>query len=160
MVDFSKQIDEFERYGVYVYSFDQAGNIILNPSSPRFNENYVSLPVNNFLYDYKKIESFYNPNFEEFVPTTPESIESDISASLSTSDLEFEVSKLSEQNESLTQQLQDLISKSEQNGSGAELDAIKQVILDLRIQLGEGKSENDFETEFPYVPLDEVEPEE
>ena len=159
MAEFSKEIDEFERYGVYSYSFDQAGNIVLNPASSNFNENYISLPVNNFRYDNKKIESFYNPDFEEFIPSTPESIEADISASVNIADLEQEVSKLSEENKSMTEQLQDLIAKSEQDGSAADVEAIKQVVIGLRIQLGEGKTEKDFETEFPYGPLDDIEPE-
>ena len=160
MAEFSKQIEEFERYGVYSYSFDQAGNVVLNPMSPSFNENYVSLPVNNFRYDNKKIESFYNPDFEEFIPSTPESTEAEISASVDVTDLEQEVSKLSEENKSLSQQIEDLIARSEQDSAAADTEAIKQVILSLRIQAGEGKTEKDFETEFPYVPLDDVEPEE
>jgi len=159
MAEFSKQIDEFERYGVYSYNFDQAGNIVLNPASPRFNENYVSLPINNFRYDNKKIESFYNPDFEEFVPTTPDSVGDDTSAPVDVADLEIEVSKLNEENKAITQQLQDLIAKSEQDGTAADTEAIKQVIIALRIELGEGKTEKDFETEFPYGPLDDIEPE-
>jgi len=157
---FEVEIEQFERFGTYTYSFDKYGNIVLNASSSIFSQYYISLPINNFLYDNKKIESFYNPNFEEFLPTTPESTEADISASVDVADLEQEVSKLSEENKSLTQQIEDLIARSEQDSAAADAEAIKQVILSLRIQAGEGKTEKDFETEFPYVPLDDTEPEE
>jgi hypothetical protein len=158
MANFSQEKSEFERHGTYSYDFDQAGNIVLNPSSSNFSEVYVSLPVNNFLYDTKKIESFYNANFEEFIPTSMESGNASTVSSADIADMELEVSKLSEENKALTEQLNGLIAKSEQNSTEAERESFKQVILDLRIQLGEGTTEQDFEEDFPYGPKEEAPP--
>lgn len=157
MSDFSKQITLYQQLGTYNYSFDQFGNIILDPSSSVFGENYLSLPLKNFSYDSNKMASFYDPNFVEFIPTTASpftsSVEFSGSATISSSvDVTDEVSRLTEENRSLTEQLNTLISRSEQDGSVATDESIRQVIVDLRIQIGEGTTSEDFEEEFPYGP--------
>jgi hypothetical protein len=157
MATFAQEKSDFERNGTYNYDFDQAGNVVLNASSSNFSEVYVSLPINNFLYDTKKIESFYNPTFEEFIPSSVDSGSAVMSPSDIT-DMELEVSKLSEENKALTEQLNGLIAISEQNSTEAERESFKQVILDLRIQLGEGVTEQDFESDFPYGPKEDAAP--
>ena len=152
---FETDIEQFERFGTYTYSFDKYGNIILNASASVFSQKYLSLPINNFLYNNKKIESFYETEFTEFLPQL------DMSASVN---LETQVqeqneslSKLEQENAQLRDQLKSVIAEAEVDGTQAEQEAIRQVIVDLRISLKEGNTEEDFLNEFPYQAKDGVE---
>lgn len=147
MTDFSLQIQNFEKYGTFNYRFDEAGNVILNPSSSVFQQNYLSLPLTNVNYSDNKIASFYDATFTEFVKpesTTPSNIPIDVVD---------QINSLESQNQNLKTQLDDLISQNELNSSAANLQAIKDIILGLRIQIGQGFSSTDFETDFPYLPI-------
>ena len=148
MADFMEQINEFTSHGTYSYKFDDVGNIILNPSSSVFQEHYVQLRLTNATYDENKIKTFYNTEFVEFIKPVEES---QASSSFAT---QTEVDSIKKENEDLKSQLNDIISQSEQNSSAADIQAIKDIILQLRIELGQGKSELDFESEFPYLPID------
>jgi SMC interacting uncharacterized protein involved in chromosome segregation len=64
-----------------------------------------------------------------------------------------QINSLESQNQNLQNQLNELISQSELNNSTANLQAIKDIILGLRIQIGQGLSSSDFENEFPYLPI-------
>jgi len=57
------------------------------------------------------------------------------------------------QTEELTNELERLIEASESNTTEAEKEAARQVILELRKALGEGRVDSDFSTDFPYTPL-------
>jgi len=151
-MDFNEDIQKFENLGLYEYGFDSYGNIIIDPKSEEFNQNYLSLPINNFSYNKKKIESFYDVSFDEFIPTPSIEIQNQIEQS---NESDRNVDNLVEQNKSLNKQLTELISKSEQDGVKAEKESVRQVIVSLRIMLGEGETEDQFEEEFPYGRKDE-----
>lgn len=148
-MSFSKQIEKFEKSGEYNYKLDESGNVIANSSSAIFEYNYLALPLNNFVYDNKSIVSYYGTDFSEFFPTPKiEEIQQkqEYNAALDNT------KKLEEENQNLKNQLNDLIKSSESNSNVAQNEATKQVILDLRISLGQGKEERDFSKEFPYTP--------
>ena len=44
-MDFNEDIQKFENLGLYEYGFDSYGNIIIDPKSEEFNQNYLSLPI-------------------------------------------------------------------------------------------------------------------
>jgi len=148
MADFALQISNFEKYGTFNYRFDEAGNIILNPSSSTFQQNYLTLPLTNVNYNDNKIASFYDPTFTEFVKPEFSTTSSNIPI-----DVVDQINSLESQNQNLQIQLNELISQSELNSSAASLQAIKDIILGLRIQLGQGFSSADFESDFPYLPI-------
>lgn len=147
MADFSKQINDFESSGVYTYKFDQVGNQILNPSSSTFQENYVAFSLNNIYYNNDKILLFYNPSFEEF---TTSSITQ--SLSILPDNLQQQLDATALTNQLLTQQLTDLLESTEDSSLVADNMAIKDVIIQLRISLGEGIQISDFDDVFPYLP--------
>lgn len=154
MQDFSKEISLYQQIGTYSYSFDESGNVLLDPNSTKLEKNYISLPLNNMVYNNEKISSFYSPEFEEFRPETNPILQSETSGSSSTEILQTVeyVSTLEDQNKVLNERISELLAKLEQDSSAAEIESIKQVITELRIKLGEGSTSDDFEEEFPYGP--------
>ncbi len=145
MTDFSNDIQNFKRYGTYIYKFDNVGNIIFNLSSSNFNQVYVAFPLVNPIYDNSKIEMMYNVEFEEFIP------KSTTINSTSSIDLQQQLETAQSQNELLKTQLDSLISNNTNNNNNSE--ATKQVILELRKSLGEGVSDIDFSESFPYTAI-------
>ena len=148
MPDFTQQINDFTgTNGTYNYQFDEVGNVILNSSSSIFQQHYVALPTVNFEYDNTKILSFYNVNFTEFIPTTVTS-----SVILSQNIIDT-VNSLTEKNKSLESQLNSFVSTNEFISASADQQQIKDIILNLRVQLGQGTSSADFGSTFPYFPI-------
>jgi hypothetical protein len=144
MTDFSKEIDVFQKYGTYDYKFDEGGNLVFKKNPMYFNEQYLSIPIVDYVYDNQKITSFYNTEFSEFLPTKVEPeivIENDDSSELKT------------ENRELKERLSLLTERVDENITESERLAIKQVILDLRISLKQGISERDFSETFPYLPI-------
>ncbi len=148
MADFTLQITNFEKYGTYNYRFDEIGNVILNPSSSIFQQNFISIPLSNINYNTEKVSSFYDPTFTEFVkPVAPENA---VSSSVEITDqLNAAITK----NQELQSRLDSLILENEQVNTAANIQVVRDIILALRIQLGQGFSTADFQSEFPYLPL-------
>ena len=145
-MDFSSKINQFQTVGTYDYKFDEVGNVIVNSSSTTFQYNYLCLPLMDVVYDPKSIESYYNVQFEEFLPsveTTNEIIEK-------SPDVE-ELENVKAENEELKTRLDSLILASENNSTEAEKQAVKNVNLELLKALKEGVENRDFSEEFPYT---------
>jgi len=149
MTDFSQQIDNFKNNGTYDYNFDAAGNEILNPSSSVFQMVYFPLPLRNFVYDNSKIVTFYNSTFTEFLSSSVESS----SVSIFPQDAIDQINAITYKNTQLQNQLETLISNSEMNSNSADIQSIKNTIINLRIQLGQGLILSDFQDVYPYLPI-------
>lgn len=150
MTDFSQQIADFTNNGVYNYKFDTVGNEILNQSSSVFQQVYFSLPLGNYVYNNSKITSFYDSTFTEFIPT---SSTSSISSSMFPQDAIDQINTITYKNTQLQKQLETLIASSEMNSGSADIQSIKNIIINLRIQLGQGSVLTDFEDKYPYLPI-------
>ncbi len=149
MSDFSQDIQNFQRYGTYTYKFDSVGNMTFNSSSTNFNQVYLAFPLSNVRYNNSKIQTMYNIDFEEFIPTT-----SSITTSTENVDnLQQQLDVIQQENVTLKTQLDSVIAQNEQSGSSATDLAIKQVVLELRKALGQGRVDSDFSTDFPYTPI-------
>jgi len=150
MADFSQNIANFTKLGTYQYQFDSVGNEILNPSSSIFQQNYFAFQLTDLNYDQSKVESFYDPTFTEFVvpSVTTSSIEI-----VTTENLTQQIIDVTNQNVQLQAQLNELIVSSEQQTSDVDKQTIKNTIILLRVQQGQGKVISDFSSEFPYLPL-------
>jgi len=149
MINFSQQISDFINYGTYNYKFDTIGNEIINPSSSIFEQVYFRLPLTNYTYNNYKIQSFYNTEFTQFIPILNSS---SISSSFPQEAID-QINSITYQNMQLQNQLQTIISNSEVNSGSADVQSIKNIIVMLRIQLGQGNNYNDFDTVYPYLPL-------
>lgn len=144
-MDFSKEISEFKKSGTYEYAFDEGGNFVFNESSEKFNQHYLSIPLINYKYDNLKIESFYDLEFRDFIPIPLEVTSSNLNST--------EFNQLTEENQQLKNQLSVLTEIANLNQTQSDILATKQIILELRIQLGQGVSERDFSDVFPYLPI-------
>jgi hypothetical protein len=149
MADFSQQIANFTNYGTYNYKFDEVGNEILNPNSVVFQQVYFSLPLSTVVYNNNKIVSFYNPTFTEFVPEPPTSS----AASVFPQEAIDQINAITYQNVQLQTQLDSLIATSTTDSSSADMQAVRNTIINLRTQLGQGIVDGDFQTAYPYLPL-------
>jgi hypothetical protein len=150
MADFSQQIAGFINYGTYNYQFDSVGNEILNQSSSIFQQVYFTLPLGNFVYNNSKALSFYNPTFTEFVPVPATG--SSISSSFPQAAID-QINKITYQNTQLQSQLNAVVASSSMNSSSADMQSIENTIINLRIQLGQGSVPNDFQSVYPYLPI-------
>ena len=152
MADFSTNIQQFQQNGTYEYKFDPVGNLIFNSSSADFSQVYLSLPLTNVVYNDSKISGFYITDFEEFIPTT-------VTAPVTSSneDLSNQLSTLQQENEQLQSQLNNMISQSTTTNPAADSEASKQVILELRKAMGQGRVDSDFSDTFPYTPIKKAE---
>lgn len=148
MGDFSVNINNFQKYGTYQYKFDSNGNLIFNSSSADFSQVYLSFPLNNIIYNNEKIGSFYNIEFEEFIP-----IQSSITSSaIDIISIQNELQTIQLENDTLKEQLNSYITQSQDTVGGIDNQLIKDVILELRKSLGQGRVDSDFSEVFPYAP--------
>ena len=145
MDTFSKEIQNFQRYGTYDYKFDEGGNLVFNVTSSNFNQHFLSIPLANYIHDDVKIGSFYSTNFKEFLPTS--------TTVLTETTTSTEVSDLQNQNQQMQEKLTSLTAIADSNSTQSDILATKQIILSLREQLGQGTSEFDFSDTFPYLPV-------
>lgn len=150
MADFSTDIQKFQQAGTYTYEFDSVGNLYFNTASADFSQVYLSLPLNNVVYDNTKIEKFYDPEFREFSPNTGSS---EITSSVEA--LTQQLSIIQQENAGLQAQLDTVVAQSEATATatGPNQLAIQQVILELRKALGQGRVDSDFSATFPYTPI-------
>src|ERR1035437_690508 len=134
MTDFSQDIAQFQKGGNYIYKFDSAGNLYFNSSSEDFSQVYLSLPLTNVVYNNSKIEKFYDPNFLEFTPTII------TTASLANiDDLQSQLVVVQQENVTLKSHLDNLIAENETTSNSSDSQAVKQIILELRIAIGQGR---------------------
>lgn len=148
MADFDTDIKNFSNYGTFIYKLDEAGNVILNPSSSVFQQHFISIPLVDYLYNIQKILSFYNPNFIDFPK-----LEVTSSASMLPLDVVEQINTITKQNTELQSRLDSLIAQSEVTSTSADQQAIKDIVIGLRIQLQQGNSSLDFQSDFPYLPI-------
>lgn len=154
MFNFDKQIQDFKKYGTYTYVYDGNGNLIFNSSSVDFHQVYLALPLVNLSYNASKLESMYDPTFTEFIPSV-ELTDAAINETTGSADvLAVQLEVIQDENTALKSQLDELIATVEvSNASQINPTAIKQVILELRKSLGQGRVDSDFSDTFPYSAL-------
>jgi len=156
MAEFSVNIQNFQRYGIYIYKPDDVGNFIFNSSSADFSRAYFAFPLQNFLYNDDKIASFYDVNFTEFAPTIPATPIS--SVVVNTDEMQQQLDVVTQENTELKSQLDLLISQTNTFQQDSQDLANKQVILELRKSLGQGRVNSDFSEDFPYAPVRKEKP--
>jgi len=141
MKSFKSEINNFLIKGTFDNNLDDVGNLNLNTDPMQINEQYVGFSLSNYVYNNEKIEQLYDVTITEF--NIPNSIVSVLSND--------NFDKIAQENEILKTQLNSFISSSNENNSSATVDAAKDIIIGLRIKIGEGTSIDDFESTFPYL---------
>ena len=142
MKSFDKEIKQFLIDGSFNNNLDDAGNINLSIDPIDVNQRYIEFGLKNYLYNNDQIAMLYDVEIKEFsIPTNI----------IPVNNSDNNTSQLVQENESLRNQLNAVISADNQNSASAVVDASKDVIIKLRIKLNEGKLSDDFSDAFPYL---------
>ena len=130
---------QFKRDGSYANLFDEYGNLVIVDST----EKYLAVTLTREVYENTSISNIYTVDIEEFkdVPVKENAV---------VSTLKSEKATLQSKITSLTSELSKM---SNSSGKDALISASRDIIVGLRIKAGEGKSQSDFNTVFPYLPL-------
>jgi hypothetical protein len=138
MNTFTSDIQKFITQGEFTNNFDESSNIVLLNNPVRSNQRYMSYELTRVYYDDVKITELYNLSTIDLVSTGASSTVEE---------------ELRSTNSKLKEELESLIQSNESSSVMSDLAGSKDVIIDLRIKLSEGKSISDFSPEFPYPPL-------
>lgn len=145
-MNIQSQINEFLLTGEFENNIDEYNNINLYENSSKLNEISIVFPLENYLYDEQKIKSLYDVNLTQFVITKNDT------ATVS-DQIDVEKEKLLEEKNKLQLQLNGLISQIDSNSDKSLLQASRDLIIELRIKLGEGQSDEEFSQDFPYAKI-------
>ena len=100
-----------------------------------------------YSYDEDTINKLYDTNI------TTQNVSNQREILVVNQDLQNSYNTAVAENQSLKDSLGDLVAIVESNPSQAESMAQKDLIIKLRIQLGQGKTTTDFSPDFPYQAL-------
>lgn len=143
------EVDSFKNLGTFSNNVDSFGNYQLVFSvaqSMNGNLNYVKVPLKTIVYNNDKI---LDSNSTEFTELQTLQVEE----KRNTAAVLEQYNNLLEENRILNQTVNDLIEKYENNDDKQVINAQKDTIITLRIQLGQGKVPSDFGDDFPFLPL-------
>jgi hypothetical protein len=143
------EVSAFKNFGTFTNNTDSFGNLQLVYSvaqSVNGNVNYVKVPLKTFVYNENKIVDSNSSDFTEL--QTPETQQKQ-----NINDVLQQYNELLAENRILNQTVNELVEKYENNDDKQVIDAQKNTILNLRIQLGQGKVPSDFSDDFPFLPL-------
>ena len=131
----------------YKYSYNSIGNLFFTDSGSVFNQTYLFVSESQLQYNDNNMSQIYDLNFEEFVDVLP-----------ATQSVPVDFSGLVDQLNQQVLSLQDQLSLATTDSNAlsnltSQVDADRGVIVQLRIQLGEGSTDSDFSQTFPYLPL-------
>lgn len=143
------EVSNFKNFGNFTNNLDSFGNLQLVYSvaqSVNGNVNYVKVPLKTFVYNENKIVDSNSADFTEL--QTPETQQKQ-----NINDVLQQYNELLAENRILNQTVNELVEKYENNDDKQVIDAQKNTIINLRIQLGQGKVPSDFSDDFPFLPL-------
>lgn len=143
------EVESFKTIGGFENNVDSFGNYQLVFSVAQSTDgklNYVKIPLKTFVYNTEKILDSNQSEFSELQTLQSEE-------KRNTTLLLEQYNNLLEENRILNQTVNDLIEKYENNDDKQVINALKETIISLRIQLGQGKVPSDFGDDFPFLPL-------
>jgi hypothetical protein len=143
------EVSAFKNFGTFTNNTDSFGNLQLVYSvaqSVNGNVNYVKVPLKTFVYNENKIVDSNSSDFTEL--QTPETQQKQ-----NINEVLQQYNELLAENRILNETVNSLVEKYENNDDKQVIDAQKNTIINLRIQLGQGKVPSDFSDDFPFLPL-------
>ena len=143
------EVSAFKNFGTFTNNTDSFGNLQLVYSvaqSVNGNVNYVKVPLKTFVYNENKIVDSNSSDFTEL--QTPETQQKQ-----NINEVLQQYNELLAENRILNETVNSLVEKYENNDDKQVIDAQKSTIINLRIQLGQGKVPSDFSDDFPFLPL-------
>ena len=128
-------------------NFDGFGNIVLNSSASSASQEYMEVSLYQYLYDVTSIENLYDVSID--IPVLNSQQENIINTDTLQDLYDIAVAK----NQSLSASLSQAVAAADANSSQSDLTERRDLIIQLRIQLGEGTNASDFSTTYPYEAL-------
>jgi len=139
--------------GGHVYStYNTSDSILLYTGMTTISGSLLSFPLNNLIYNSVYIDANFDTQFNEF---TSSSLQTTSSITLQQLNLQLSQSNL-QIFDLQTQLTSSLSAYNNAQSTTATLSASGDLIIQLRIELGEGSSSMDFETTFPWRPLNSI----
>jgi hypothetical protein len=147
MNNFNSSINLFLTQNQFNNNLDDFGNILLSTVPVSVNQEYIDISLMQYEYDNSVIESLYDTSINTQNVSNQQEI---ITVN---EDLQNSYNNVVAENQALKDSIGDLVSVVEANPAQAESMAQKDLIIQLRIQAGEGKTPADFSSDFPYQAL-------
>ena len=138
------QINDFLLTGKFTNNIDEFSNVNLYISSSNANEQYIAFELINFNYKKDEIENLYDVSITE---TQTEPV---IQKQVFDQSFLNEYNKVLSENQDLKEKLNDLVEEVQSDPSKSQLNASKDLIVELRIKLKQGTKPDDFSSEFPF----------
>lgn len=141
--------ENFRNFGQFENNFDLYGNDQLVFNADQATDGkffYIKLDTRTLTYNEEKILDSNSTSFDELQTTQAEE-KRDVNQILNA------YNTLLDENRILNQTVNDLVEKYENNDDKQVISEQQKTIINLRIQLGQGKVPSDFSDDFPYLPL-------
>lgn len=139
-------VQRFKDLGIFENNLDEFGNIKLKTNESAANQKYIVFELKNLNYNEAKILDTNSVEFEE-LSTVQSEQQLDIEEILT----QYNVTLA--ENKNLNEIVNSLIEKYENNDDKNVINAMKNEIINLRIQLGQGNYPSDFQDEYPFLPI-------
>lgn len=142
-------IQKFKDFGTFANNFDDFGNlkqVYSVTQSVSGSLNYVNLPLKVFVYNESKI---LDTNTSDFTELQTEELTENRNTDL----ILEEYNKAIAENRILNETINTLVEKYENNDDKQVIAAMKNEIIKLRIDLGQGNLPSDFSDDYPFLPL-------
>ena len=147
MNNISSQIKAFTSQNIFSNNLDTYGNINLHISASDANQVYVACPLLQYDYDIDTITQLYDTHI------TAQNINQSADIIQVNQELQNSYNTTVAENQELRNQLGNLIAVVDANPAQSEVIAQKDLIIKLRIQLGQGSKASDFSSDYPYAPV-------
>ena len=142
-------IQRFKDFGTFANNFDNFGNlkqVYSVTQSVSGSLNYVNLPLKIFVYNEDKILDTNTSDFTEL--QTKEIVD--------TRNINTVIEQYNNaiaENRILNETINELVTKYEGSDDKQVIAAMKNEIINLRIQLGQGNVPSDFGDDYPFLPI-------
>lgn len=146
----NEKVDNLIKVGSLNPTFDDFGNILLSTKFEEPSASLITVNVENIEYEQSKIQELFDLEFTEFNSVSNQSSNDVIT---NVEDLRKDLKTKEQEIEDLNLRLNDTIQQiNSVSNNEVLLNIAKSVIIELRIQLGQGETIEDFEDEIPFLP--------
>jgi len=151
-VDYNVALNDLQKFkalGEFSNNIDEFGNFQLISSNTNTNIGslyYTDLKLKTLVYDEEKILDTNSTQFLE-LQSEERREEQDVNQILEQYNIAIEENRI------LNQTVNSLVEKYQNNDDKQVINAMKEEIINLRIELGQGNVASDFDDNFPFLPL-------
>lgn len=154
----NEDVNNLIKTGNISSSFDDFSVLAIDKDEAEIDSSVITFPMTVDDYDNTLVAENFTVEFEEFVVAEPtgsiEQVDGVTDEDTTDEDNISNIEKVAE----LEQQVANLSTElDEAGGDQALIGASKDQIIKLRIDLGQGSTEDDFNETFPYLPLNDPE---